>query len=188
MSRPSLEPVTAAGGRRFGDSSGQVEGVPGVVIVSLALSKPNLNGGRDVLGPSLGLVPPKVGGSSTSDDGAICLLALQSDKLLLVCEPPAAMTVEEVAGRVGKTAYLTDQSDGWVALRLGGERASAALERLCPLDLHPSVFGVGAAARTTMMHMAVIIVRKPESFLLLTPRSMADTAFAEIRRSLTYVA
>ena len=76
---------------------------------------------------------------------------------------------------LGETASVTDQSDGWIQLRIVGPQARGVLEKLCPLDLHPEVFSVGSVARTAMEHLGVIVARSDEasSFRLLTARSSA---------------
>lgn len=59
--------------------------------------------------------------------------------------------------KLGGTASLVDQSDAWTCLAVAGPEARAVLEKLCPLDLHPAAFPVGAAARTCMDHLGILI-------------------------------
>ena len=78
-------------------------------------------------------------------------------------------------------AALTDQSDGWAALRLEGPTAPDALMRLYPLDLRLQSFPQGAAARAPLNHMQSILMRTaPYAFDILVFRSMARTAWHEI--------
>ena len=78
-------------------------------------------------------------------------------------------------------AALTDQSDGWAALRLEGPAAADALMRLCPLDLRLQSFPQSAAARAPLNHMQSVLLRTaPFSFDILVFRSMARTAWHEI--------
>lgn len=81
-------------------------------------------------------------------------------------------------------AATTDQTGGWCALRLVGPHATDALMRLVPLDLRPATFHPGTAARTALNHMAAILVREPDGFLILTFRSMAETAWHELETAL----
>ena len=77
-------------------------------------------------------------------------------------------------------ALCVDQSDGWAALRLGGT-VRHVLARLCPLDLRDLSFPAGAAARSLLNHVAVVLARvSGEEWLLLVPRSMAGTVLEEI--------
>ncbi len=77
-------------------------------------------------------------------------------------------------------AALTDQSDGWAALRLEGPSAADALMRLYPLDLRQQAFAVGAVARAPLNHMQSILMHTaPYAFDILVFRSMARTAWHE---------
>jgi len=81
-------------------------------------------------------------------------------------------------------AAVTDQTGGWCALRLSGPLAVEALSRLVPLDLRAEAFGVGACLRSALNHMTVILLREPEGVLVLTFRSMAQTAWHELETAL----
>ncbi|MGB0960002.1 MAG: sarcosine oxidase subunit gamma [Halocynthiibacter sp.] len=86
-------------------------------------------------------------------------------------------------------AALTDQSDGYVVLRLDGEGARDVLARLSTLDLRPSVFKVGHAARTGLGHMSVSL-SQPETgcYDIVVMRSFAKTAIHEIYDAMKSVA
>ncbi|WP_022705321.1 sarcosine oxidase subunit gamma [Pseudorhodobacter ferrugineus] len=75
-------------------------------------------------------------------------------------------------------AALTDQSDGWAGVSLTGAGAVDVLARLIPLDLRD--MAVGACARTSLGHMAVVLIRVKDGFELLVFRSMARTAWHEL--------
>jgi heterotetrameric sarcosine oxidase gamma subunit len=77
-------------------------------------------------------------------------------------------------------AATTDQTDGWVALRLTGAAAAEALMRLVPLDLRAAAFPPGHAARSGLNHLPLILWREDDGFVVLTFRSMARTAWHEI--------
>ena len=85
-------------------------------------------------------------------------------------------------------AAVLDQSDGWAPLMLTGEQAPDVLARLCPVDLRPSAFGPGSAARTMLGHASVLLVAEAEGVLILVPRSMATHAVEEIGRAMEAVA
>lgn len=103
-------------------------------------------------------------------------------------EAPRASTpniVSVLAEAVGETASITDQGDSWTRLELTGPWTRTVLEKLCPLDLHPSTFPSGAAARTTMEHIGgiIMVLGDGETFVLLTPRSSARSFLANLRHA-----
>lgn len=93
--------------------------------------------------------------------------------------------VPDMAG----VAAVTDQSGGWACLALSGRNAVAALMRYVPMDLRLAAFPVGAAARTPLYHMQMILMRVgPEAFEVMVFRSMARTAWHEIEVALASLA
>lgn len=54
-------------------------------------------------------------------------------------------------------ACITNQSDGWVGISVEGPRSREVLEKLATIDLHPSVFPAGSAARAPFEHMLAVI-------------------------------
>ena len=102
------------------------------------------------------------------------------DQFFLIGTPPGPLY-----GR----AALTDQTDGWAALRLDGPGAEAVLARIVPLDVRAPVFAPGHAARVPFNHMSSVLMRlAPESFEVLVFRSMAQTAWHEIEAAKTVLA
>lgn len=86
-------------------------------------------------------------------------------------------------------AAVTDQSGGWVSLSLQGPLAVQALARYVPMDLRLSAFPVGAAARTPLYHMSMVLLRVAEDgFRLMLFRSMARTAWHDIEVALKTLA
>jgi sarcosine oxidase subunit gamma len=86
-------------------------------------------------------------------------------------------------------AAVTDQSGGWISLSLQGPLAVQALARYVPMDLRLSAFPVGAAARTPLYHMSMVLLRVAEDgFRLMLFRSMARTAWHEIEVALKTLA
>ena len=114
----------------------------------------------------------------TTAGGATLVWTARTQAFLMGVAPP------EIAG-----AALTDQSDGWAALRLEGPCASDALMRLYPLDLRLHSFAVGAAARAPLNHMQSILLRTaPYAFDILVFRSMARTAWHEVAAAMKILA
>ena len=65
-------------------------------------------------------------------------------------------------------------------LSLTGAGAEDVLARLVPVDLR----GMGAAARSSLGHMGVILMRHKDGFELMVFRSMARTAWHEIEAAM----
>lgn len=91
--------------------------------------------------------------------------------------------------KLGQGSAVTDQGHAWSSLWLQGERSAQVLERLCPVDLHPDVFGSRSVARTTMVHMRVQIARvhSESGFSILTPSSSARSFRRAVRHAATSV-
>jgi sarcosine oxidase subunit gamma len=56
-------------------------------------------------------------------------------------------------------ASVSDQSDGYVLIRLTGARVRDALSKLVPIDLHPRAFKAGDVASTVASHIGVTLWR-----------------------------
>ncbi|MFN3938286.1 MAG: sarcosine oxidase subunit gamma [Gemmobacter sp.] len=85
-------------------------------------------------------------------------------------------------------AAVTDQSDGWAALRLSGPGAVDVLARLVPVDLRPAAAPPGLALRSQLNHMPLALLVEEGGFLLLVFRSMAATAVHELAEAMRSVA
>lgn len=112
-----------------------------------------------------------------------------ADQLLLIfphSTPDAnAVVQEKLKGR----GYTTEQTDSWVVLEVSGPDTRSALERICPIDLHPDSFHDGDVARTSMEHLGTLILRNgPNSFLLMSSRSSAHSFLHAIETSFYVVA
>ena len=146
--------------------------------------------GEDALAKALengwSLTVPAPTKSTTS--GEIRAVRTAADQMLLVFphDTPDANTVvhEQLSG----AGYTTDQTDSWVVLEVSGPDTLAALERICPLDLHPDAFPVDAAARTVMEHMGAMILRLgSDRFLLMSASSSAGSFLHAVETSYRYV-
>ena len=145
-------------------------------IVSIAIP----NGGEAALLAALQgaytIDLPVVGRTAVSATTNATLLRLARDQMFVLFPQPASgRPTDAIADALGDTAYLTDQSDSWAALRIAGSNCRAALERICPLDLDAATFPPGMVARTAMEHLGVIMVcEAADTYLLLSARSSAD--------------
>lgn len=91
--------------------------------------------------------------------------------------------------RLAGAAALTDQTDGWAAMDLSGVAQDQVMARICPLDLRPTAFPVGSAARSMIGHMPAILLRRErESLRILVFRSMALTAVGDLSRAMAGLA
>lgn len=160
-----------------------------LAIVSIAIPLGGDAAFNAVLAKAYGADMPSAGKSALSSDGQTRFLWTAQDQLFAVFDdvsPNAAADVEE---KLEGKAYVTLQSDNWVAFRLRGDKAREALARICPIDLHQSAFPEGRVARTMMEHMAAIVLRDgPYSFLLLSGSSTAGSYLHAVETSLRNVA
>ncbi|MCS5590937.1 MAG: hypothetical protein NZ775_00215 [Gammaproteobacteria bacterium] len=122
---------------------------------------------------SCGLSVPAMGQSTQSSDSSVTLWRLQKSQVLAYYAYEGDDAEANIAARFNApSAYYTDQSDTWAMIRVSGERSRDVLERICPIDLDPSVFTLGSVSRTIMEHIGTIIYRDgDDSYVLLTMRS-----------------
>ena len=78
-------------------------------------------------------------------------------------------------------AAVTDQSDGWAALRWTAPAPREVLARLVPIDLDPAAFPPGRVARTPAAgHTPACSCRTAAGFEILVMRSFTRTAAHEL--------
>ncbi len=147
------------------------------------------NGGEKKLAAAIkksyGCALPRPGQSTLAKDGDTRLLGLQRDQMFAFFAHDGDQALAAVANKLGDAGYYTDQSDSWVMLRLSGELSWTALERICPLDLHPDVFAVGDVARTMMEHIGAVILRDGKTdFVLMSARSSARSFLHAVETSI----
>jgi len=129
--------------------------VTNLAIVSMAISTENDKAFAAALKKGFKTARPEVGLFTQAKTANTKVLGLQRDQLFMLFDYEGDRAVEEVSSKINASkqlAYLSDQSDSWVTLRISGEHTLDALERICPIDLHPSAFPVGSVARTSMEH------------------------------------
>lgn len=162
--------------------------VDGLGLVSAATSLGDGSRLSAAVMTAYGAAIPEVGTSSVSADGNVRLLGLQPDQMFLLFEHAGDDAAAVVAEKLGEAGYYSEQSDAWVYLRLSGPLSTVALERICMLDLHPDRFAVGDVSRTVMEHLGVIILREDlETFLLISPRSSAESFLEAVETSVVNV-
>ncbi|RWB73481.1 MAG: sarcosine oxidase subunit gamma [Mesorhizobium sp.] len=77
----------------------------------------------------------------------------------LVLSKGGKHSIEALAAGFAGSASLSDQSHARALISVSGDKARAMLAKLSSIDLHPSVFAVGAAAATSMDHTSVTLWR-----------------------------
>lgn len=116
-------------------------------------------------------------------------LSQKGDVLLVWTGRDQAFLIGVEAPDFGAAAAITDQSGGWSALQLTGAKAADVLMRHVPLDLRLHAFPLDRAVRAPLGHMSAIVIRETaDSFLVLTFRSMARTAWHEVETAMRSVA
>ncbi|MGI9484322.1 MAG: sarcosine oxidase subunit gamma [Geminicoccaceae bacterium] len=159
-----------------------------LAIVSIAIPLGGERAFKAALSKAFGVGIPAPGQSVLSADGQTRFLWTGQDQLFAIFEDPSPRAAADLGDKLGNVVYVTLQSDNWVALRISGGHARAALERICPIDLAPSVFPKGAAARTAMEHMGTFILRDgADSFVLLSASSSAQSFLHAVKTSIENV-
>ncbi len=148
-------------------------------IVSLAIPLGGEAAAFDAIRAAFGVAPPVVGMSCLSADATARLIRLSSDQLFVTLAHPGTCPATLIAARLGDAAYCTDQSDVWSILEISGTGTRSALERICPIDLHPDAFAPDQAARTAMEHMGVIVIRTADDAFTLLSASSSANSFLE---------
>jgi len=189
VAETKLEARSPLGGFSENFDGLSVAEVSGTAIVSLAVPLGGAVALAAAVKSAYGVELPAVGQSAVSKTGNARFLGLARDQFFLLFDDTGIDPVGAVSEKLSETAWLTDQSDAWALLGVTGPNCRAALERICPLDLHPSAFAVGVVARTVMEHLSVIIQREAEdTFLLMSPRSSSGSFLHAVTNSAENVA
>jgi heterotetrameric sarcosine oxidase gamma subunit len=153
-------------------------------LVSIAVPNGGLAALKAAIKKQLKLDLPEPGKTTNSKSGNAMLIWASPDQYLFSFDEKDNMPSETVGKLLNGKSYVTDQSDAWVTLKISGERKLEALERICPINLHPDVFKTGMAARTMMEHLGVLIIRdENDSVLLLSARSTAGSLLHAVETS-----
>ncbi|MDE0533725.1 MAG: sarcosine oxidase subunit gamma [Albidovulum sp.] len=188
MADPVLTPEPFLGGYAKKFKNAVLSEATGLSIVFVA-EPPD---GREELELALfekfGLNLPRPGSSNLSANRVARIVWLAIGQYLILFEDCKGPAAHRVSAELQDTAYVGDQSDNWVALRLSGAAAEAALERICPVDVAKCAFPVGGVARTAMEHLGAIAIRESnDGFLLLSSSSSARSFLHAVQTSLNNV-
>lgn len=156
-----------------------------LAIVSIALPLGGEAAAEKAIRTAYGAALPAPGKSVLSKDGSARLVRLSPDAAFVVFTHATPDAEPHVAGKLKGAAYTTDQTDVWTGLEIFGTNARTALERICPIDLHPDAFTEGDAARTTMEHLGTLIIRTgKDTFLLMSASSSAKSFLHAVETSI----
>ncbi len=183
MTKPTLFPTLPMDGFDQSWGSLRLREVPARSLISLATPLGGEEAFAAFLAEEFGLSPVAPGETQTQEGKT--LLGLAHDQSFLVLPfsstPLSPGRVSAAQGR----AYLTDQSDSWAHLEIVGPDVRTALERICPLNLAPDRFAIGAVARTAMERLNVIIWRADSNrFNLMSGRSSARSFLHAVKVSI----
>ncbi|MDC0768929.1 sarcosine oxidase subunit gamma [Streptomyces sp. HD] len=120
-------------------------------------------------------LPRECGDTTTS--GPHTVLWLGPDEWLVVSQAEATAVAAELGEALGADpGSVVDVSANRTTLELSGPAARQVLEKGCPLDLHPRVFGPGRAVSTTVGPVAVLLwqVDDTPTYRLFPRSSFAD--------------
>jgi heterotetrameric sarcosine oxidase gamma subunit len=78
--------------------------------------------------------------------------------------------------------YATDHSDAWAGLHVSGKKAADVIQTLCPVDMHPTVFGHGACFQSKLGANPTLVAPTPDGFHIFIPRSSARAVLEDIYR------
>jgi methylglutamate dehydrogenase subunit D len=155
-----LHAVSALAGLAVPGRYGKTNGEPGVVIaerLGLGLATVAVRKGAPVrvaVKSSYGVNLPDE--SSVVQGPDVGFVGYGPGQWLAVSETLGGEALARDLGqRLKGLASISDQSGGRTVLRLSGPRARDMLAKGLPIDLHPSVFGPGSAATSTISLMGV---------------------------------
>ncbi|PBB17886.1 sarcosine oxidase subunit gamma family protein [Mesorhizobium sp. WSM4313] len=92
-------------------------------------------------------------------DTADATLIWSGPEQFLVLSKGGRHSIEALGSVFAGSALLSDQSHARALISISGDKARTMLAKLSSIDLHPDVFGVGAAAATSMDHTSVTLWR-----------------------------
>ncbi|MFI7635441.1 sarcosine oxidase subunit gamma [Nonomuraea sp. NPDC049400] len=124
------------------------------------------------IGAALG-VPLPVSPGTTVRSGEVTVAWLGPDEWLVI-GPEGKHAAEPVRAALGdRHGSVVDVSAQRTTLLVGGPRARDLLAHGCAIDLHPSVFGPGSCAQTTLARAQVVLLPQQEGFVVLVRSSFA---------------
>ena len=162
MSDRPLNAVSALAGLAVPGRYGKRGGEPGVVIAervglglaTVAARKGQAGALKEAVASAYGVALPDSARVVQGD--RVSFVGYGPGQWLAVSDSLAGEALaRDLAQRLKGLASISDQSGGRTVLRVSGTRARDVLAKGLPIDLHPSVFGPGSAATSTISLMGV---------------------------------
>lgn len=123
----------------------------------------------------LGIALPAGVGSITGSSEGIAALWLGPDEFLVLAPEGTELAAGLIRALGDEPGQVVDLSANRTVIELSGPAARAVLEKGCPADLHPRVFGVGTAITTSLGPVPLLLWKTGEETFRLLPRaSFAD--------------
>jgi sarcosine oxidase subunit gamma len=110
---------------------------------------------QKVIGEAVGVVPPS--GPEAVFGKQLSLIGIGPGVWLAFAEQSDGDWCPHLTQSLEGQASVSDQSSGYVILRLSGSGARTVLQRGASIDLAPAIFQPGASAATMISHMSVWI-------------------------------
>ena len=169
----------AVGGCRVAAPGFAFDEAPARSLVSLARRRGDAGAAlADNIAGAMGLTLP--GPGAFSESKGVCAMFAGPDQWL-ISAGRAGLEAEVRAAAAG-AGTVTEQSDAFVELTLSGPMAREVLARLSGLDYDDAAFPQGAAGRTVMQQIPVVIAREGrEAWRLNTARSTARSFAHDVK-------
>jgi len=159
-----------------------------LAIVSIALPLGGEKDALDAIKSAYGCDLPEAGKAVLAKESGFTFMRLAKDQAFVLFTYAKPNAIDIIEAQLKGAAYLTDQTDVWFALQLAGQDARRALERICPIDVHPNHFEVHDCARTIMEHLGAVILRTAhDEYLLMSASSSAGSFLHAVEISLKNV-
>ena len=131
--------------------------------------------GAEQIGEALGL--ELANGPAAVSKGAITALGTGPGTWLVTDETAGLDFADRLQEQLSGLASVSDQSSGYVIVRLSGPDARIVLQRGASIDFHPDAFWTGSVATTVIAHIGVIIWQVDElpTFDVAVFRSLAGS-------------
>lgn len=179
-----LKAFSPLGGTSVTINDVSIAELSGRSLVSIAVPSAGLTALQAAIKKQLKLALPEPGKTTSTKTKNGLLIWTSSDQFLFAFDETDSQPAKAIEKLLTGKAYITDQSDAWITIRVSSAQKLQALERICPINLHPETFKVGMAARTMMEHLGVLIIKTGEDeFLLMSARSTAQSLLHAIETS-----
>lgn len=147
---------------------------PARALASLSLRLGEEDQGKATAAEFLGFDLPDAGRTKTNATFAAWWLG--PDSWMVDADHTAhELLASELKSKVGDTASVVEQTDGWCRFDVQGPRCADAFERLCNVDIR--AMNTGDATRTSMEHLGCFLLchQAGENFSVIGPRSSAGS-------------